>query len=146
MKQGASDKNHVRYATDVVAGDPMAVFLGITVEEVREAYARLSLVVKPHYLNAVERAHGAAISALVDQSVAVASNATPYKALVVELKINFLGAAGPGDTLTAEARALDLKRKLSLWQVEVTRSGGEKVALAQALAYHRPRDARPVSE
>jgi acyl-CoA thioesterase len=127
----------VRYAVEVVAKDPMATHLGIQVEEVRRAYARLSLCIGPQYLNALERAHGIAISSVIDQAVAVASNATEYQALVMELKINFLGAVSPGDTITAEATPLDLKRKFSLWQVEVTI--GNRVALAQALAYHRPK-------
>ncbi|QTA91874.1 PaaI family thioesterase [Desulfonema magnum] len=132
------DEN-IKYATEVVARDPMAVFLGIRAEEVRHAYARLSLHIRPEYLNALDRAHGMSISCLADQAVAVASNTTEYQTLIVELKINFLGAVSPGDTITAEASSLDLKRKLSLWQVEVKDSAGNRVAMAQALAYHRPR-------
>jgi len=131
------NEEHIKYAREVVGQDPMATFLGIRVEEVAYAYCRLSLRLKPEYLNALNRAHGIAISAVVDQAVAVASNTTEYQALVVELKINFLDAAAPEEIITAEAKPLDLKRKLSLWQVEVTGSGGGRIALAQALAYHR---------
>jgi acyl-CoA thioesterase len=119
----------------------MAVYLGIQVEEIRQAYARLSLRIGPQYLNALDRAHGIAISSVIDQAVAVASNATEYQALVMELKINFLNAVSPGDIITAEATPLDLKRKLGLWQVEVQDSSGTRVALAQALTYHRPKKA-----
>jgi acyl-CoA thioesterase len=121
----------------------MATFLGIQVEEVKHAYCRLSLRLKPEYLNALKRAHGIAISAVVDQAVAVASNTTGYQALVIELKINFLDAAAPEEVITAEAKPLDLKRKLSLWQVEVRASAGGRIALAQALAYHRGRKGGP---
>lgn len=133
---------HVEYALEVVAKDPMATFLGIQVQEVKPAYARLSLHIKPQYLNALQRAHGIAISSVIDQAVAVAANSTEYQALVVELKINFLGPAAPDDTIVAEAKPLDVKRKLSLWQIEVKGSGGNRVALAQALAYHREKKAR----
>lgn len=131
---------HVEYAIEVVARDPMATFLGIQVQEVKPAYARLSLRIKPQYLNALDRAHGIAISSVIDQAVAVAANSTEYQALVVELKINFLGPVAPDDTITAEAKPLDMKRKLSLWQIEVKDSGGNRVALAQALAYHREKE------
>ncbi|MCP4682826.1 MAG: hypothetical protein GY864_10880 [Desulfobacterales bacterium] len=60
---------HIRYAMDVVGKDPMAVFLSIKVEEVRRAYARLSLRIGSNYLNALGRAHGIAISALIDQAL-----------------------------------------------------------------------------
>ena len=117
----------------------MAVFLGIRLEAVDLAYSRLSLEIKPEYLNAVDRAHGMAISCLVDQAVAVASNATEFETLIVELKINFLAAALPGDTIFAEARPVDMKRSLSLWEVIVVDSRENRVAVAQALAYHRPK-------
>ena len=117
----------------------MARFLGIQVEEVRHAYARLSLRITPQYLNALDRAHGMAICSVIDQAVAVASNATEYEALIVELKVNFLDAVAEGDKITAEASPLDLKRKLGLWQVEVKDSSGHRVAMAQALAYNRPK-------
>ncbi len=128
---------HIKYAMEVVGKDPMATFLGIQVEEVRRAYARLSLRIGPNYLNALDRAHGIAISSVIDQAFAVAANSTERPALITELKINFLGAVLPEDTITAEATPLDLKRRLSLWQVEVKDSKGERIAMAQALAYHR---------
>ncbi len=131
-----NDEN-IQYATKVVGRDPMATFLGIRVEKVEYAYCRLSLRMRPEFLNALKRGHGIAISAVIDQAVAVASNATEYQALIVELKINFLDAAAAEDVITAEAKPLDLKRTLSLWQVEVKGSGGNRIALAQALAYHR---------
>lgn len=140
-----NDEN-IKYAMEVVGKDPMATFLGIRVEKVKYAYCRLSLRMKPEYLNALKRAHGIAISAVIDQAVAVASNATEYQALIIELKINFLDAAAPEEVITAEAKPLDFKRKLSLWQVEVKGSGGNRIALAEALAYHRAKkDTRGVA-
>ncbi|MDD2316995.1 MAG: PaaI family thioesterase [Desulfobacterales bacterium] len=130
---------NIEYARKVVAGDPMAVFLGIKLDALDLAYSRLSLEIKPEYLNALDRAHGMAISCLVDQAVAVASNTTEFQTLTVELKINFLAAALPGDTIFAEARPLDMKRSLSLWEVDVRDSRENRVAVAQALAYHRPK-------
>ncbi len=129
--------DRVQYAREVVGKDPMAVFLGIKVDEVRRAYARLSLCIGPQHSNATHRAHGIAICSIIDQAVAVASNSIQHRALVVELKINFLGAVSQGDTIVAEASVIDLRRKLSLWQVEVKDSRNNLVAVAQALAYHR---------
>lgn len=134
---GANEDEDIRYAREVVGKDPMAAFLGIEVEEVKRGYARLSLRVGPQHMNALERAHGMAISSLVDQAAAVASNSTGRRSLVVELKINFLDAVSGGDKMTAEATPLDLKRKLSLWQVQVKDGSDRRVALGQALVYHR---------
>ncbi|HOR93721.1 MAG TPA: hotdog fold thioesterase, partial [Spirochaetota bacterium] len=67
-------KDPIVYAREVVGRDPLATFLGITVEEVKHGYARCAVTVKPEYCNAVERAHGGIIHAVADQAFAVASN------------------------------------------------------------------------
>jgi acyl-CoA thioesterase len=133
------DDRHVQYAKDIVARDPMAVFLGIRLEEVRRAYARLSVVIKPEYLNAHDRAHGMILSSLIDQTAAVAANSMECDVLLVELKINYLAAAAPGELITAEAKPVDIKKALSLWAVDVRNASGTLVATGQALGYHRLR-------
>ena len=133
------DDRHIQYAKETVARDPMAAFLGIRVEEVRRAYARLSVVIKPEYLNALERAHGMILSAMIDQAAAVAANSMEYDVLLVELKINYLAAASAGERITAEAKPIDIKKSLGLWAVDVRNASGSLVATGQVLGYHRPR-------
>lgn len=133
------EDQHVQYARETVARDPMASFLGIRLEEVRRAYSRLSVVIKPEYLNALDRAHGMILSAMIDQAAAVAANSMEDDVLLVELKINYLAAASAGDRITAEAKPIDIKKSLSLWVVDVRDSSGALVATGQALGYHRTR-------
>ncbi len=77
----------IAYARDVVGCDPMATFLGVHIDEVRQGYARCSLLVKPEYLNAADRAHGVTVCAVADQAFAVACNSLGTKALAVSLKL-----------------------------------------------------------
>lgn len=140
------DDPHVQYAKEVVARDPMAAFLGIRLEEVRRAYARLSVVIKPEYLNAHDRAHGMILSSLIDQAAAVAANSMEYDVLLVELKINYLAAAAPGELITAEAKPVDIKKSLSLWAIDVRGASGALVAAGQALGYHRLREKKEVKK
>lgn len=112
--------SQIRYAQDVVANDPMARYIGIDPLEVADAYARLRVDVRPECCNAISQAHGMLISALADQCVAVAANTLEGSALVTELKVNYLAAAHPGKPLLAEARPIDRKRTLSLWEVNIT--------------------------
>ena len=133
------DDRHVQYAKETVARDPMASFLGIRLEEVRRAYARLSVVIKPEYLNAHDRAHGMILSSLIDQTAAVAANSMEYDVLLVELKINYLAGAAAGELITAEAKPVDIKKSLSLWAIDVRGASGTLVATGQALGYHRLR-------
>jgi uncharacterized protein (TIGR00369 family) len=132
------DEQALRYAREVVGGDPLATFLGIRVREVEPDRAVLSLSPRPHHLNASGRVHGSTLYALADQAAAVAANAGEHGAVLVESKITFLPSCPAEAELVAEARPLDVKRALSLWEVDVI-SGGERVALAQVLAYHRKR-------
>jgi acyl-CoA thioesterase len=140
------DDPNIAIAREIVAKDPMASFLGIRLEEVRRAYARLSVEIRPEYLNAHHRAHGMILSSMIDQAAAVAANSMEYDVLLVELKINYLSAAAPGERITAEARPVDIKKSLSLWTVDVRGASGTLVAAGQALGYHRLRQTKEVKK
>ncbi len=140
------DDPNVTYAREIVAGDPMASFLGIRLEEVRRAYSRLSVEVRPEFLNAHDRAHGMILSSMIDQAAAVAANSMEFDVLLVELTINYLAAAAPGERITAEAKPVDIKKSLSLWTVDVRSASGTHVATGQALGYHRVRDKKDVKK
>lgn len=132
-----SVKDPLEYARTVVGGDPWAVYLGIEVEEVRQGYARCSLTVRPDYLNAVERAHGAVIYALADQAFAVGSNSTGVMALALEFSIHYLGPARDGEKIFAEAKPVNIGKKVSTWDVEVRGSEDRIVAVGRGVAYHK---------
>jgi acyl-CoA thioesterase len=134
---GGLIENPVSYAENVVGKDPFATFLGVQVEEVREGYARCSITIKPEYLNAVERAHGAAVFAVVDQAFAVASNSTGNMAVAVNFNINYIAAAIDGEKIFAEAVPLNIGRKLSVWQIEVRGLNDKLIAAGQGTVYHK---------
>ncbi len=129
-------KEPVRYAEEVVGTDPFARTLGIGIDEVRDSYARVSLVIKDAYCNSEARAHGSVLFALADQALAVAANSRGYKAFALEIKINYFQAARSGAIVTAEATPLDVRKRVSLWNIELRNDQDEKIALAQGLAYH----------
>lgn len=136
MKERTSDP--IRYAREVVGGDPMARHLGIEVLEVEEDFARLALVVKPEYLNSLGRAHGITVYALADQALAVASNSSGGSAMVLESKINFLNGVPEGARLEAVARPVEKKRTIGLWNVEIRSvPDGLLVATCQGMTYHK---------
>jgi len=127
----------VCYAKDVVAKDPMARFLGITADEVRTGYARCSVTIKPEFLNAVERAHGAIIYAVMDQAFAVASNSTGNIAVSLHFSVNYISAAVDGEKIFAEATPVNVGKKVSVWKIEV-RGGSDKIiASGEGIAYHK---------
>lgn len=129
-------KDPLTYAAEVIGQDPFARLLGIQVDEVRESYARLSLSIQRSYLNSEDRTHGAVLFALADQAFAVATHSRGISAFAVEIKINYFQATGLGEVVTAEATPIDVRKRISLWNIELRSEKGEKVALAQGMAYH----------
>jgi acyl-CoA thioesterase len=137
MKDNNSVENPIEYARDVVGRDPWAAYLGIEIDEVREGYARCSITVKPEYMNAVERAHGAIIHAIADQAFAVACNSTGVIAIAVNFTINYLASAVDGEKIFAEAVPVSIGRKISVWNIEVRGAQDKLVATGYGTAYHK---------
>ena len=129
--------NSIEYAKETVGRDPMAVFLVVTVEEVRYGFARCSLTIKPNYLNALNRAHGAAVYAVADQAFAVAANSMENKAIALNLAINYAAGASEGECLVSEAKPLHIGRKVSIWRIEVRGNDKRLIASCEAIAYHK---------
>ncbi|HOO72438.1 MAG TPA: hotdog fold thioesterase [Spirochaetota bacterium] len=129
--------NPLEYARDVVGRDPYASYLGIEVDEVREGYARCSLTIRPEYLNAVDRAHGAVIYALSDQAFAVACNSMGSLALAVNFSIHYIGPAFDGEKIFSEATPVNVSRKISVWNISVYGSQDRLIASGQGVAYHK---------
>lgn len=131
------DADPIRFAREVVGGcDPFASSLGISIDEVADSYARVSLTIQNTYCNAEGRTHGAVIFSLADEAFAVAANSRGITAFALEIKINYLQASGPGDTISAEATPIDIRKRVSLWNVDLTNQDGERIAVAQGMAYH----------
>ncbi|MGD9817613.1 MAG: PaaI family thioesterase [Desulfomonilaceae bacterium] len=126
----------IKFAAEVVGKDPFATLLGINVEEVRDSYARVSLKIKEEYCNSAVRAHGGALFSLADQAFAIACNSRGYAAFAAEMKINYFQGVSPGQILFAEATPLDIRKRISLWNIDVTDTQGTKIAVAHGLAYH----------
>lgn len=130
-------KDPVSYAKDVVAKDPMATFLGIETDEVFAGYARCSVTIKPDYLNAVERAHGAIIYAVLDQALAVAANSTGNIAVSLSINVNYISSAIDGEKIFAEAIPVNTGNKVSFWKLEVRGIGDKIIATGNGVAYHK---------
>ncbi len=129
--------NPLEYARDIVGKDPMAVFLGINVDEAKEGYARCSVTVKPEYLNAVDRAHGSIIHAVADQAFAVACNSMGSLGIALSMTLNYLAGAADGEKIFAEAMPVHTGRKISTWRIEVRGDNDTLIASGESIAYHK---------
>ena len=101
-----------------MGGDPFSCMLGIVVEEARDSYSKVSLKLKPEYCNSEsEEVHVSRLLAI--KAFAIACNSRGYMAFAAEMKINYFEATKAGDTVTAEAKPIDIRKRISLWNIEV---------------------------
>jgi acyl-CoA thioesterase len=127
----------IKYAKEVVVGcDPFGGSMGFKIDDVRDSYARLSLEIQHKFCNAEGRTHGGVLFSLADETFAVAVHSRGLPSFALEIKINYFQGSGPGDIITAEATPIDIRKRVSLWNVNLTNQKGEKIAAAQAMAYH----------
>jgi acyl-CoA thioesterase len=118
-----------RVAHGMLAAEGPGPAWGIVIEEARAGYARLSMAVRADMLNGHRIVHGGMVFALADTAFAYVCNGRNEKAVAAQASIVFLGSAGEGETLIAEAGEV----------ATAGRSGVTRVAV-------RTRDGRPIAE
>src|SRR5438045_8216227 len=97
---GGVDANELaaRVAHEMLAGEGTGPAWGITIEEARADYARISMVVRPDMLNSHGIAHGGMIFALADTAFAYVCKGTNQATVAAQAAIVFLDKAQEGET------------------------------------------------
>ena len=101
---------------------------GIVLEEARENYARVSMVVRSDMLNGHGIAHGGMIFALADSAFAYVCNGSNHASVAAQAGIVFLGKAEEGETLVAEAWQVAREGRAGVTRVSVKTAEGRDVA------------------
>jgi len=118
-----------RVAEAMLAAEGTGAAWGVSIEEARLGYARLSMTVRSDMLNGHGIVHGGMVFALADTAFAYVCNGGNEKSVAAQASIVFLDSAGEGDRLIAEAEEA----------AAVGRSGVTRVAVRTA-------DGRPIAE
>ena len=118
-----------------LAADPLALHLGIELEEVRPGYARATMTVGPQLLNTVGSAHGGATMALLDVVHAAVSNSHGTLAIAQDVHTEFLAAGRPGDRLVAEGVEVHRSNRTAVYRIEARGQDGRLVATALARVF-----------
>lgn len=118
---------------DLAAMMPMAVMLGVEIEQASASTVAGRLLVRPDLCTAGEIVHGGTIMAFADCLGAIGGFlALPDGATMtttIESKTNFLGAASVGSMLMGTAEAVKVGKRLSVWQTRIRTQAGDDVAL-----------------
>jgi acyl-CoA thioesterase len=114
--------------------DRASRWLGIELEEIRPGYARMTMRVAEHMVNAQNVCHGGLLFALADSSFGYACNTHNQRTLAASCAIEFLAPAHAGDRLTAEAVEVARAGRQSIYDVRVTNQHRHTIALFRGKA------------
>ena len=111
----------------VFANDRFATENGVVIDEVDDGYAKCSLEIQPHHLNAGGTVMGGAIFTLADFAFAVAANWNKPLHVSLSSQITYLSAA-KGTKLIAEARRIKDGHSTCYFETEIKDDLGRLVA------------------
>ena len=118
-----------RAADSMFASDTCSKWLGMRLLEVRPGYARMSMNVRPEFLNGLGICHGGLMFTLADSTFAFACNSHNVPAVAAGCTIEFLRPVKGGDVLVAESQEQMLSGRHGIYDVRITNSNGATVAL-----------------
>jgi acyl-CoA thioesterase len=117
-----------RVAHAMLAAEGTGPSWGLKIEEVREDYARVSMLIRPDMLNGHGFAHGGMIFALADSAFAYVCNGANHASMAAQASIVFLDKVREGETLIAEATEVAREGRAGVTRVAVRADDGRTVA------------------
>ena len=117
-----------RIAHHMLASEGTGPSWGLGIEEVREDYARISMVVRADMLNGHGFAHGGMIFALADSAFAYVCNGANHASMAAQASIVFLDKVREGETLIAEATEVAREGRAGVTRVSIRAGDGRAVA------------------
>ncbi len=134
MSASEADALARRVADTMLSKEGTGPAWGLVIEEAREAYARVRMLVRPDMANGHGIAHGGMIFALADSAFAYACNSRNATTVAAHASISFLSPAKVGEMLTAEAEERARNGRSGVYAVRVTADDGRTVAEFQGLS------------
>lgn len=119
--------------------DAFSGWLGITVLELKEGYAKTEMKVRNEMMNGLGVAHGGIAFSLADSTFAFACNNRNHLSLALDTSINFLKPVMAGDTLIAEAKEIHNGRSTGLYSITVWNQSGHQVAIFKGTCFRSQR-------
>ena len=124
-----------RVAHAMLAGEGTGPAWGVRIEEAREDYARISMVVRADMLNSHGIAHGGMIFALADTAFAYVCNGANHASVAAQASIVFLDQVQDGESLIAAATEVAREGRAGVTRVAVRTGDGR--AIAEFTGYSR---------
>jgi acyl-CoA thioesterase len=120
-----------------VEKEPFTKKFNLKLIDLEEGYAKVAMVFTEDMENMFGMAHGGALFALIDESFEIASNSHGTMAVALSMNINYIATPAPGVRLTAEAKELNRTKKTAAYDIRVTDSQNNFIAVCQAVVYRK---------
>jgi acyl-CoA thioesterase len=117
-----------KVARTMLAAEGTGPAWGIEIEEARQGYARVRMVLRADMLNGHGTAHGGMIFALADSAFAYVCNGRNLRTVAAQASIVYLEPAREGDVLIAEAGERALVGRSGVYDVSVRTTDGRTIA------------------
>jgi acyl-CoA thioesterase len=114
--------NMLTFVNEKVKDIPFLKTLGVSVMDITEKHAEMTVTIDERHLNYMGTVHGGLISALVDTVCFFPKPLIPsgLKLTTVDLNVSYVKPALQGDTLVARSELLHLGRRTARLSVKVT--------------------------
>ena len=122
--------DEIRKLKHLGENEPIASFLNMKLLELSAGYAKVSMKMRPEYMNFNGFIFGGIISAVADQAFAFATNSAITPNVACQFNIHFLSAVSDRDELFAECRVLKKGRRICISEIKVTNQDDKLVAMA----------------
>ncbi len=122
--------NEIEHLKELGKNEQIASFLGMKLIELSAGHARVSMPMKPEYMNFNGMIFGGIISAVADQAFAYATNSVITPNVASQFNIHFIAAAREKDTLEAECTVIKKGKRVCISEIKVTNGEGKLIALA----------------
>lgn len=124
----------------MLLGDKFSAWLGLQVEKVDTGYCKLHYTVKEEMLNGFGSIHGGILFSAADSALAFACNSHGILSVALDVTISYTRPAKVGETLTVEAKELNLTNKTGLYDIITTNEKNELVCVFKGTSYRTGKD------
>lgn len=112
------------------AGEPIASFFNMRLVELSPGYAKVTMKLRPDYLNFNGMVFGGIVMSIADQAFAYATNSLVSPSIATQFNIHLIAGAAAGDELIAECRVIKSGRRIGVSEMTVTNQEGKLIAKA----------------
>jgi acyl-CoA thioesterase len=129
-----ADETADKVARHMLAAEGTGPSWGLQIDEVRQGYARVRMIVRSDMLNGHGTAHGGMIFSLADSAFAYACNSGNVRTVAAQANIIFLDLAREGEVLIAEAQERARAGRSGAFAVSIRTDAGRPIAEFQGFS------------